>query len=111
MTLEKTPAAPSRFGKYELLKERAGTGVGSTWIARSAETNGDGSALYSALRVHKHVTRKVEAAEAFVADVKPSLGLRHGNALVLVDAGVIDGEAYAVSELHDGEALSSLIAA
>ncbi|MDI3286903.1 serine/threonine-protein kinase, partial [Polyangium sp. 15x6] len=96
----------SKLGKYELTREMAGSGVASTWLART-----DGSTKsYVVLRLHKHVTKKPEVAEAFLRDAKNGKLLTHANVVPMVETGVGDGEIFVVSEHFEGETLSSLVA-
>jgi serine/threonine protein kinase len=96
----------TKLGKYELLQEIAGSGVASTWTARA-----EGSPRsYAILRLHKHVTKKVEVADAFVKDAKNAKLLAHPNVVTMVEAGSADDEVFVVSENVEGESLSSLIA-
>jgi eukaryotic-like serine/threonine-protein kinase len=111
MTLEKPASTASKLGTYDLLKEQPGIGVGSTWIARSAGESGDSPALFSVIRVHKHLTKKPETAPAVVADAEPARGFQHPNAAGLVDAATENGELYVVSEHHHGETLAALLTA
>src|SRR6185369_14777355 len=109
MALERAPAAgATRLGRYELLKEQAGSGVASTWIGK---INGDESSrLMSVLRVHRHVIKKTEHIEAFLADAKRAQPLRHANVVPFVDLGVNDGEVFVVLEHTEGETVSGLVA-
>ncbi|MDI1480631.1 protein kinase [Polyangium sp. y55x31] len=96
----------SKLGKYELTREMAGSGVASTWLAQT-----DGSTKsYVVLRLHKHVTKKPEVAEAFLRDAKNGKLLTHANVVPMVETGVGDGEIFVVSEHFEGETLSSLVA-
>ncbi|MRG97185.1 protein kinase domain-containing protein [Polyangium spumosum] len=96
----------SKLGKYELTREMAGSGVASTWLART-----EGSTKsYVVLRLHKHVTKKPEVAEAFLRDAKNGKLLSHANVVPMVETGVGDGEIFVVSEHFEGEPLSSLVA-
>ncbi|HVY44563.1 MAG TPA: protein kinase, partial [Minicystis sp.] len=107
MALERpTASAATRLGKYELIKEQAGSGVASTWIAR---VNDDTSRLLSVLRVHRHVIKKTEHVEAFLEDAKRAQPLKHENVVPFVDLGVNDGEVFVVLEHVEGELLSQLV--
>jgi serine/threonine protein kinase len=110
MTLEK-PGAPAKLGNYELLREQAGLGAGSAWIARAAGDAGDSPKLFSVVRVHKHLLKKPENLDGFVEDTRPAVGFEHANAVKLVEVGVphVGGDLYAASELHEGELLSTLV--
>jgi eukaryotic-like serine/threonine-protein kinase len=107
MALDKLPIIPSRLGKYELLKEQAGSGLGTTWLARASD--GDAARIHTIVRVPKHAVKKPEALDAFVAEVKDAERLSHPNAVKVTEVGSIDGEPFAASEYDEGESLSTLI--
>src|SRR5262245_4085102 len=100
------PAAVSKLGKYELLQEFAGSGVASTWIARAPDEPG----LFSILRLHQHIAKKIEVAEEFLREARQIRGLRHRNVIPLIETGVGDGEVFVVSEYVEGESLATLLA-
>ncbi|MEO7328925.1 MAG: protein kinase, partial [Minicystis sp.] len=110
MALDTPADAPSSLAKYELLKEQAEGGYGTTWIARSDES-GDPPPLYSVLRVHRHLFKKPEAAELFVAEIRKDLSLASPTLVATIDAGIDDGEIFVVSQYVEGESLAALIAA
>ncbi|MDI1446451.1 serine/threonine-protein kinase [Polyangium sp. 6x1] len=95
----------SKLGKYELTREMSGSGVASTWLA---QTEGS-TKSYVVLRLHKHVTKKPEVAEAFLRDAKNGKLLTHANVVPMVETGVGDGEIFVVSEHFEGETLSALV--
>ena len=95
----------SKLGKYELTREMAGSGVASTWLAQTEGSTKN----YVVLRLHKHVTKKPEVAEAFLRDAKNGKLLSHTNVVPMVETGVGDGEIFVVSEHFEGESLSSLV--
>src|SRR5438105_4938422 len=105
MTLEKPPGAPSKLGKYELLREQAGIGAGSTWIARTAEDTSESPKLFSIVRVHKQLLAKQEAADAFVSETLNAADLRHASVVSVLEVGSADGEIIVASAHHDGEPL------
>jgi eukaryotic-like serine/threonine-protein kinase len=111
MTLEKPAGTASKLGTYELLKEQPGIGVGATWVARSAGDTSEAPQLFSVLRVHKHLTKKADAIEAFTVEATPAAGFKHPNVAGLLEIGNEAGELYVVSEHHDGETLTGLAAA
>ncbi|MDC0742471.1 protein kinase domain-containing protein [Polyangium mundeleinium] len=107
MALEPQTAtgSASKLGKYELTREMSGSGVASTWLA---QTEGS-TKSYIVLRLHKHVTKKPEVAEAFLRDAKNGKLLTHANVVPTVETGVGDGEIFVVAEHFEGETLSSLV--
>jgi serine/threonine protein kinase len=111
MTLEKPAGTASKLGNYELLKEQPGSSVGATWIARSAGDPGEGSTLFSLIRVNHHLTKKPNAAETLFADSQAALGFHHPNALGLTAVGDEGGELCVISAYHDGETLTALVTA
>src|SRR5271155_3923881 len=109
MTLEKPAGTASKLGNYELLKEQPGLSVGATWIARSAGDAGEAPMLFSVIRVHKHLTKKPDAAENLVDESQAALGFQHPNALGLVAVGDEGGELCVTSLYHEGESLTALV--
>jgi eukaryotic-like serine/threonine-protein kinase len=110
MTLEKPPGAPVKLGTYELLKEQTGLGVGSAWIARAAGQEGEHARLFSVVRVPKLLAKKADAVEAFLAEARSATEFSHPNAVDIVEVDAAGGEPFVVSELCEGELLSTLIA-
>src|SRR5690349_18536580 len=108
MALDTTPgsAGATKLGRYELVKELSGSGVGSTWVARAGD---DTSKAYQILRLHRHLTKNFEIAEAFLKEARLAEKLKHENAIGVVETGVNDGEVFVVSEYFEGELLSKLI--
>ena len=104
MGTERPAAASTRLGKYELLKEQAGSGVASSWVGRGA----DGK-LVDILRVHRHVIKKTELVEALVGEATRAQALRTPNVAHVVDVGVNDGEVFIVLDHQEGELLSALV--
>ena len=97
-----------KLGTYELLRELGGLGAGTRWLARAESDTSETPKLFEIARVHKHLLKKPEVAEAFLADVRPAVGFRHPNVVTLVEANH-EGELHVVSEHHEGELLSNLI--
>jgi len=114
MTLEKPVGTASKVGTYDLLKEQPGISVGTTWVARSAREGGDagdGPRLFSVIRVHKHLTKKPEVADALVTETMAAMGFQHPNALALVGVGNEAGEIYVATQRQEGETLQALVTA
>ncbi|MFT3767746.1 MAG: serine/threonine-protein kinase [Minicystis sp.] len=96
-----------KLGTYELLREQGGIGAGTVWFAR-AEGEGEGARPLSVVRVHKHLLKKPEVAEAFLAEVTPAIGFTHANVTAVIDAKSDGGELFVVTENPEGELLSAL---
>ena len=110
MALDTPQGAAARLGRYELVKEQAKSGLGTTWLARSSDDAGD-APLRSLLRVQKSLVKKAELAEALLKDAHRAEALHHPNALRMIDAGNQDGEIFLVTEHAEGEPLSGLVTA
>jgi eukaryotic-like serine/threonine-protein kinase len=110
MALDTPLGAAAKLGRYELLKELAKSGLGTTWIARSTD-DVDDAPLRSLLRVQKGLVKKAEVAEGLLTEARRAEALHHPNALQLIEAGNVDGEIFLVTEQAEGEVLSSLITA
>jgi eukaryotic-like serine/threonine-protein kinase len=110
MALDTPLGAAAKLGRYELLKEQAKSGLGTTWLARSSDEAGD-APLRSLLRVQKSLVKKAELAEALLTDARRAEALQHPSALRVIEAGNEDGEIYLVTEHAEGEALSGLVTA
>ncbi len=108
MALDTPLGAAAKLGRYELLKEQAKSGLGTTWLARSTDDTGDGP-LRSLLRVQKSLVKKAEVAEGLLTEARRAEALHHPNALRLIEAGNVDGEIFLVTEQAEGEPLSSLV--
>jgi eukaryotic-like serine/threonine-protein kinase len=111
MAFDRPPAVPTPLGKYEFLHEQAGSGIGSTWIARAPGDTGIGSPLYTVLRIPRSALVCPEAADAVVVEARRAASLRHPCVLALIDVGATDAEVFAVSEHVEGETLAALLAA
>ncbi|MEP7121811.1 MAG: protein kinase [Byssovorax sp.] len=110
MALDTPLGAAAKLGRYELLKEQAKSGLGTTWLARSSDEPSD-APLRSLLRVQKSLVKKAELAEALLRDAHRAEALQHPNALRVVDAGNLDGEIFLVTEHAEGEPLAGLVTA
>jgi serine/threonine protein kinase len=108
MALDTPLGAAAKLGRYELLKEQAKSGLGTTWLARSTDDAGD-APLRSLLRVQKSLVKKAEVAEGLLTEARRAEALQHPNALRLIEAGNVDGEIFLVTEQAEGEPLSSLV--
>lgn len=107
MALSKPPAAgASKLGRYELVKELSGSGVATTWLARVPSEGS--SELFTVLRLHKHVAKSAEVAEAFISAARAAQKLDHASVLSVVDTGVADGEVFTVSPHREGDTLANL---
>ncbi len=110
MAVDTPVGAAAKLGRYELFKEQAKSGLGTTWLARSSDEASD-SPLRSLLRVQKSLVKKAELAEALLTDARRAEALRHPNALRLIDAGNEEGEIFLVTEQFEGELLAGLVTA
>src|SRR4051812_13343925 len=108
MPPETPPGSPTILGKYELLVELTGSGVASTWVARRDDDTSEKPQLFSVLRLHRHVTKNIDLAEAFVKDARLAQKLKHPNVLELLETGISDGEVFVVAEYTEGETLAAL---
>lgn len=107
MSLDQKPTIGSVFklDKYELSRELASSGIATTWAAKTP----DDDRSYIVLRLNRNVTKKPEAAEAFLRDAESGKLAPHANLIPVVQCGSADGEVFVVYEHFAGEALSSLI--
>ena len=110
MALDTPLGAAAKLGRYELLKEQAKSGLGTTWLARASDEAGD-APLRSLLRVQKSLVKKAELAEALLSDAHRAEALHHPNALRVLDAGNLEGEIFLVTEHAEGEPLAGLVTA
>lgn len=107
MSLDQQPAIGSAFklDKYELTREIASSGVATTWAAKTPEDEKN----YVVLRLHRNVTKKAEASDAFLRDAETGKLASHPNLIPVTQCGSVDGEVFVVSEHFAGESLSTLI--
>ncbi|HRI69824.1 MAG TPA: serine/threonine-protein kinase, partial [Polyangium sp.] len=107
MSLDQQPNIGSalKLDKYELTREIAGSGVATTWAAKAP----DDEKNYIVLRLHKNVTKKADAADAFLRDAETGKLASHPNLIPVVHCASADGEVFVVTEQFAGEALSTLI--
>src|SRR5512132_660355 len=110
MALDTPLGAAAKLGRYELLKEQAKSGLGTTWLARSTDDAGD-APLRSLLRVQKSLVKKAEVVEGLLGEARRAEALHHPNALRLIEAGNVDGEIFLVTEQGEGEPLAGLVTA
>lgn len=94
-----------KLDKYELTREIAGSGVATTWAAKTP----DDEKAYVVLRLHRNVTKKPDAVEAFLRDAENGKLAPHPNLIPVAQCGQADGEVFVVSEQFAGESLSTLI--
>jgi serine/threonine protein kinase len=107
MSLDQQPTIGTAFklDKYELSREIASSGIATTWAAK---TTGD-ERNYVVLRLNRNVTKKADAAEAFLRDAESGKLAPHPNLIPVIQSGSADGEVFVVCEHFAGESLSSLI--
>ncbi len=108
MSLDQQPPIGSAFklDKYELTREIASSGVATTWAAKTH----DDEKNYVVLRLHKNMTKKADAAAAFLRDAETGKLASHPNLVPVVHcSGLADGEVFVVYEHFAGEGLSTLI--
>ena len=106
MALTRTPSgeARTRLGRYELLRELTASSVGASWLARpSGETF-----EVMLLKVHRHMAKSPAAVEGLLAEAQRARKLAHDNVAGVLDAGVVDGEPFIVTEFV-GDTLSALV--
>ncbi|HVN74789.1 MAG TPA: protein kinase [Thermoanaerobaculaceae bacterium] len=96
----------SRLGPYEILSPLGAGGMGEVWRARDHKLDRD-----VALKVlPAAVAGDLAALTRFAREAKAVAALSHPNILAIHDFGTIDGTAFAVMELLEGETLRSRLA-
>jgi len=96
---------PKKIGRYEII-EVLGQGMRMVYKARDPEVD-----WLVALKVWRFAEGKPAARERWLQEVKRYGLLTHPNLLVAYDVGEWEGMTYLATELHDGEALDSVIRA
>lgn len=94
-----------KLDKYELTREIAGSGVATTWTAKTP----DDDKAYVVLRLHRNVTKKAEAVDAFLRDAATGKLAPHANLVPVAQCGQAEGEVFVACEQFAGESLSTLI--
>src|ERR1041384_2225437 len=97
MAVPQTPAS-AMLGKYELVKETTASSIATTWLGRDPS---DGTTV-SILRRHRHVAKRQEVVDAFLASVRAASGLLHPHILRIIEAGESAGEVFVVQEVIEG---------
>ena len=60
------------------------------------------------MRLHRHVAKNVEVAEAFLKEARHAQKLKHASVIPIVETGIADGEVFVVSEYVEGDTLAAL---
>ena len=94
-----------KLDKYELTREIAGSGVATTWTAKTP----DDDKAYVVLRLHRNVTKKADAIDAFLRDAATGKLAPHANLVPVAQCGQAEGEVFVACEQFAGESLSTLI--
>jgi len=106
MAVPQTPAS-ALLGKYELVKETTASSIATTWLGRDPS---DGTAV-SILRLHRHVAKRQEVVDAFLASVRAASGILHPHVLRIIEATSEAGEVFVVQEQVEGDTLAGLLRA
>ena len=94
-------AAGTRIGPYEILAPLGAGGMGEVYRARDHKLDRDVALKVLSPRLADHPG----ALARFEREAKAVAALSHPNILAIHDFGVIDGTAFAIMELLDGETL------
>ena len=99
-----TQDSPRRMGRYELIRELVTSSAGVTWLAHA---DGDPKDL-TLHKIHKHMAKAPSVVEGLLTQAQAAKKLAHANVLSVLDAGVIEGEPYVVTE-YGGETLAAIL--
>ena len=98
-------APGTRLGPYEILAPLGAGGMGEVWRARDTKLARD-----VALKVlPDHLANDPRALANFESEAKAVAALSHPHIFAIHDFGRIDGVAFAVAELLEGETLRALV--
>ena len=104
------PQAPASLalGKYEMIKETTASSIATTWLARDPA---DGGRAVSVLRLHRHVAKRQEVVDAFLAEVSKASTIVHPHVARIIESGSEGGEVFVVQELVEGDSLAGVLKA
>lgn len=104
------PQAPASLalGKYEMIKETTASSIATTWLARDPA---DGGRAVSVLRLHRHVAKRQEVVDAFLAEVNKASTIVHPHVARIIESGNEGGEVFVVQELVEGDSLAGVLRA
>jgi hypothetical protein len=96
---------PERFGRYRIVKELGGGGMGTVYLAEDTDLE-----RLVALKVpHLVGPMRQELRERFLREARAAAGLAHPDICRVHDVGEIDGVPYITMEYVEGRPLSDLI--
>jgi serine/threonine protein kinase len=107
MAVPQAPASQA-LGKYDLIKETTASSIATTWLARDPA---DGGRTVSILRLHRHVAKRPEVVDGFLAAVKKASAIVHPHVARILDSGNDNGEVFVVQEMVEGDTLAGLLRA
>ena len=95
------------LGPYEILAPLGAGGMGEVWKAKDSRLD----RLVAIKVLPGHLTENTEALARFEREAKAVAALNHPNILAIFDVGKLEGAAFAVMELLEGESLRARLAA
>ena len=96
---------PETFGRYRILRELGGGGMGTVYLALDTQLDRE-----VALKVpHVEATTDSDFLERFDREAKIAAKLSHANICQVYDVGEIDGRRYLTMEFIDGKSLSKKV--
>jgi hypothetical protein len=94
---------PSEFGRYRIIKELGGGGMGKVYLAHDTQLDRD-----IALKIPRFGAESTELIQRFYREARAMAALRHQNLCTVHDVGEIDGIHYLTMAYIDGQALTYL---
>lgn len=104
-----SPAIPSAFGRYELLKLLAVGGMAEVYLARSKSGGIERRCVIK--RVLPRFSTNREFVSMFIDEARITIGLDHENIVRLFDFGQVDGAYFMALEFVDGVDLVDVLRA
>jgi hypothetical protein len=103
-------AAPTRLGRYEVIRRMAVGGMAEIYLARAAGPEGI-EKLVVIKRIQPRLASTREVVTMFLDEARIAATLRHSNIVQLYDIGEADGEYFFAMELLHGEDAGTLMQA
>ena len=105
-----TGQAPTRVGRYELVRRLAHGGMATVYLGRASGAAGFEKVVAIKI-IHAHLADEPDFLEMFFDEARIAAQIRHPHVVEILDLGSENGRHYMVMEWVEGETLAALVRA
>lgn len=102
--------APTRVGRYELVRRLAHGGMATVYLGRASGAAGFEKVVAIKI-IHAHLADEPDFLEMFFDEARIAAQIRHPHVVEILDLGSENGRHYMAMEWIEGETLSALVRA